>query len=328
MTRGAPRRMTDDGLDYRYYFVGPDGASGFRDLTQAGEDSPESEYDRGFAVAIAQQERAHDEMWGKTRHGLWIALRQLNAAQPTTLHGEPLAPGAPDEPLNIAWVLADHAPTYGDEAATKPVGHRLRFDVVHWYVEKGHDEKGHAENGRTVRITDDGVSPPLWMRQKELAHPSRAAPPAEVGGAGAAERWIDVDLSTQTLVAYEGVAPAYAALVSAGRGPQGSDTATPKGVHRIWVKLLATNMDNLENEDVENHYSIEDVPYVQFFDKAVALHGAFWHRSFGTAHSHGCVNLAPIDARWLFDFTAPSLPAGWSAVLPVAADLGTVVRVR
>ena len=68
---------------------------------------------------------------------------------------------------------------------------------------------------------------------------------------------------------------------------------------------------------------------MQFFDKAVALHGAFWHHAFGTAHSHGCVNLAPVDARWLFDFTAPHLPAGWSAVLPAGVpDQGTVVRVR
>jgi hypothetical protein len=46
--------------------------------------------------------------------------------------------------------------------------------------------------------------------------------------------------------------------------------------------------------------------------------------------SHGCVNLAPLDARWLFDFTGPRLPAGWVAAYPVTQgiDPGTVVRVR
>jgi hypothetical protein len=99
-------------------------------------------------------------------------------------------------------------------------------------------------------------------------------------------------------------------------------------VHRLWVKLVSTNMDDLENDEVEQHYSIEDVPYVQFFDKAVALHGAFWHRDFGKPHSHGCVNLAPRDAEWLFGFTSPHVPAGWSAVMPMAYEKGTVVRVR
>ena len=66
------------------------------------------------------------------------------------------------------------------------------------------------------------------------------------------------------------------------------------------------------------YYAIEDVPYVQYFAKGVGLHGAFWHRGFGHVRSHGCVNLAPLDAQRLFAFTSPHLPAGWTAVLPTA----------
>jgi len=315
-----PTRPTDDGLGYRYFFVGENGASGFRDLAHAGEDAPESEFDPGFAVAIVEQQTAHGQTWGKTRHGVWIALSELFAAQPTTLHGQLLSPStSADAPVDAAWVVVEHAMTFADPLASKRVGVRLRFDVVGWREEKA------TAAGKMVRITADDVSPTEWMHAKDLAHPTTAPPPPEVGSA---EKWIDVELATQTLMAYEGTRPVFTALVSAGRGPQGSDTATPKGVHRIWVKLLATNMDNLENEDVEHHYSIEDVPYVQFFDKAVALHGAFWHHAFGTPHSHGCVNLAPVDARWLFEFTAPQVPAGWSAILPVHADPATLVRVR
>jgi hypothetical protein len=73
---------------------------------------------------------------------------------------------------------------------------------------------------------------------------------------------------------------------------------------------------------------MENVPYVQYFDKGVGIHGAFWHRSFGRVRSHGCVNLAPKDAERLFGFTSPRLPGGWSAVLPRATEQGTVVRVR
>jgi lipoprotein-anchoring transpeptidase ErfK/SrfK len=87
-------------------------------------------------------------------------------------------------------------------------------------------------------------------------------------------------------------------------------------------------MDNVERDDVTQHYSMQDVPYVQFFDGAVALHGTYWHRDFGRAHSHGCVNLAPIDARWLFDFTEPHLPDGWFAILPTPGSSATVVRIR
>jgi hypothetical protein len=44
--------------------------------------------------------------------------------------------------------------------------------------------------------------------------------------------------------------------------------------------------------------------------------------------SHGCVNLSPYDAAWIFHFTAPRLPAGWTAALPTRYDRGTLVRVR
>ncbi|MGH7328819.1 MAG: L,D-transpeptidase, partial [Polyangiaceae bacterium] len=87
-------------------------------------------------------------------------------------------------------------------------------------------------------------------------------------------------------------------------------------------------MGNVERDDVDEHYSIEDVPFVQFFDHAVALHGAFWHREFGRVRSHGCVNLAPLDATRLFDFTWPHLPRGWTAVFPTSLEKGTLVRVR
>jgi hypothetical protein len=87
-------------------------------------------------------------------------------------------------------------------------------------------------------------------------------------------------------------------------------------------------MDDLQRDDVDHHYSIEAVPWVQYFEGDNALHGAFWHDHFGTPVSHGCVNLSPRDARHLFGWTKPSLPSGWSAILPTANDPATRVRVR
>ena len=87
-------------------------------------------------------------------------------------------------------------------------------------------------------------------------------------------------------------------------------------------------MTNLEDDDANGYYAIEDVPWVMFFHKGYGLHGAFWHRAFGHVRSHGCVNLTPGDAKWLFDWTSPALPPGWSAVLPTPDEPGTLVRVR
>jgi len=87
-------------------------------------------------------------------------------------------------------------------------------------------------------------------------------------------------------------------------------------------------MTNLEDDDAQKYYAIEDVPWVMFFREGYGLHGAFWHRSFGHVRSHGCVNLSPLDAERLFAWAGPHLPAGWTAALPTDYDPGTLVRVR
>ncbi len=320
-----PRRVAEDGLPYRYFFVGHDGAEAFLNLDRV-RDAPDETLDAGFAVAVVEEREALGEAWGLTRKGRWVALHELSAVRPPPFAGKVVEDGA----LDFAWVVSDAAPVYaGPVARGKPQGTRARFDRVDWREERAAPAGG---AGAMVRVSADGASPESWMRARDLARPTLAAPPGEIGGADATERWIDVDLAAQVLVAYEGVKPVFATLVSTGKGAPGSETATPPGVHRIWVKLASSDMDNLDAdvdaESATERYSIEDVPYVQFFDRGVALHGAFWHSDFGRTHSHGCVNLAPKDAQWLFAFTGPHLPAGWGAVFPTEIEPGTVVRVR
>ena len=325
-TRGLPPLEPtgpgDDGLPYRYYFAGASGAFAYANLNNALDDAPDQELEQGFAVAVVEEKSAHGESWGKTKKGRWIAMRELVPARSFLFHGELVADGK----LDVAWVNAEKSSVFASEKADKATATRVRFEKV-----RVREEKGTGANVMLRVEGDDGAPGAAgggWMRARDLSRARLAPPPAEAGGDAATERWIDVDLAQQTIVAYEGTKPVFASLVSTGRGPAKSDFATPVGVHRIWVKIFTTKMDNLEKDDVEKHYALEDVPWVQFFDKAVALHGVFWHRDLGHIHSHGCVNLAPIDARWLYAFTAPHLPIGWTAVYPTKAEQGTLVRVR
>jgi lipoprotein-anchoring transpeptidase ErfK/SrfK len=320
-----PPGLPPDGLPYRYFFVGKNGASGYGDLAHAGEDAPDEELDPGFAVATVDERTKAGSHWVLTRHGTWIDTSELGEARASTFAGEPVASAG----LDFAWVLPARLNVYSTPNRTgRPEATLVRREVVRVREEKA------GPAGPSVRISDDGVRPGRWVSSRALARPTLAPPPREV--TGRAERWIDVELATQTLVAYEGPRPVFATLVSTGAGPPGSDTATRKGTFRIWVKLLSSTMDNLEspeNQDARpategTRYSMEDVPYVQFFDKSIALHGVFWHDDFGRVHSHGCVNLAPRDAARLFAFTSPRLTGGLSAILPSRLERGTVVRVR
>jgi hypothetical protein len=129
------------------------------------------------------------------------------------------------------------------------------------------------------------------------------------------ERWLDVNVTKQTLVAYDGQKPVFATLIStgeAGLDDHEQTTATKRGIFRIHTKYVTATMSS---EEVGEEFELRDVPYVQYFEEGYALHGAYWHDRFGTPKSHGCINLSPEDARRLFFFTEPSLPSGWHGVL-------------
>ena len=160
--------------------------------------------------------------------------------------------------------------------------------------------------GRRYYVSDDGI----LLRDTAVRIVERVARPKTVPKN---ERWIRVDLDRQTLTAYDGEEPVFATLISSGL----PDHATPTGIFRLHAKhVTATMADNLA---ADGPYSIEDVPWTMYFSGSYALHAAFWHDRFGHQRSHGCVNIAPRDARWLFFWTAPNLPSAWHGIL---ADVG------
>jgi lipoprotein-anchoring transpeptidase ErfK/SrfK len=135
-------------------------------------------------------------------------------------------------------------------------------------------------------------------------------------------------LKLEALVSYEGDKPVYATLVSTGRTSSNKeqDHRTPTGSFRIQAKHVASTMDGDVASD--GPYSIEDVPWIMYFQGSYALHGAFWHTNFGHVQSHGCVNLAPNDARNMFNWTEPLVPEGWHGVFAGDSKAGTRVIVR
>jgi hypothetical protein len=136
------------------------------------------------------------------------------------------------------------------------------------------------------------------------------------------DKWIAVNLSEQTLAAYEGDRMVFATLVSTGL----PWWRTPEGLFRIWVKLYTGKMSG-GSVETGDYYYLQDVPWTMYFYRGYGLHGAYWHDGFGSPHSRGCVNLSPRDSRWLFDWASPSLPEGRRAVLSEEDNPGTWVYV-
>ena len=143
------------------------------------------------------------------------------------------------------------------------------------------------------------VGPNQWVEQRAVSRLNLNPPPEGVSG-----RWIQVDLFEQTLAAYEGDRLVYATLISSGL----DEWPTRPGLFHIYARLYADRMRGSYRSDGSDYYFLEAVPWVMYFDGARALHGEYWHDGLGFPRSHGCVNLAPLDARWLYDWTEQGTP--------------------
>jgi hypothetical protein len=306
---GLPK--SHDGLPYRYHFVGPDGSLGYRALQTAEDGVPDAQLLKGFGVAVIRVEKNPEgNPFGLTTEDLWLPMRDLTPVTPIAFHGRELS-----GTLAVAWVTSPTA--FASPAPGKAKDPKLklsRFQTLD--VLEQRELAGH----RWFRYAADA-----WLSDRDARTPTPAELPSELRPG---ERWIDVDIASQVLTAYVGDRPVFATLVSTGRGTDGSPLATPRGTRRLWVKLRGSDMDNLDDESAAENYAIQAVPWVMYFDHGYGLHGTFWHRAFGSKHSHGCVNLTPLDAERLFGWTSPKLPPGWSAALPTSYEPGTLIRVR
>lgn len=298
-----PRVGLQSSLPFEYAFVAVDGTRGFSHPRDAETDDYLEAYGEGFGLAIVEHTEHHGEGFARTYKGVYVPEDSIRYVRGSEFGGVEL-----EQSLNVAWVTRERASVL-ERPRGRVVRRARRLDRITLSPDA---------TGSMLAIADGG-----FISARDVARPSLQARPE---GVAVDARWIDVNVTTQTLVAYEGDRPVFATLVSTGR--RGSATATPLGLHHVWVKLATSDMDDLEREDVERNYAMQAVPWVQYFEHSNGLHAAFWHERFGERHSHGCVNLAPRDARRLFDWSSPALPQGWTAILPTTAEQSLAIYVH
>lgn len=129
-------------------------------------------------------------------------------------------------------------------------------------------------------------------------------------GINPVSRWFDADLGEQVLVLYDGEKPIYATLVSSGK-----NNATPLGNYPVWARVTSITMKSQPYDD--KPYFVNMVPWSTFFQAHNAIHGAYWHDRFGGVKSHGCINVSPLDARYVFEVLEPRVPNGWTSFRPI-----------
>ncbi|QRN82792.1 L,D-transpeptidase [Chloroflexota bacterium] len=191
-----------------------------------------------------------------------------------------------DNPSNdFGWVV-DRTPSYTEPSINAPVSGNeyVQMDLIQVF-----------NSTEAQGLTWYEIAPDEWVNslKARVVHFDPTRPEGVQG-----DRWIEINLFQQTMSVYEDGDLVFATLVASGLDP----FFTRPGVFQIYEKKPLETMSGAFEANRSDYYYLEDVPWTMYYDESRALHATYWHTNLGYTQSHGCVNLAPGDANWLFQW--------------------------
>ncbi len=247
-----------------------------------------------YFLALAEKEKreADGAVFYRTVRGRYVREGDVELRNPQPIRGEELGRGGWKLPIAFVYDRdRDLVDLDTDELRVAGKAEKHARFVIEQELVKG---------GVTYVVGTAGA-----VRRDEVRVARAAKRPKDVPQGA---KWVHVDLSEQTLVAYEGDEPVYATLISSGK--EGYEP--PTGLFQVQQKYISTTMN--ATDPIDGFYEVEEVPWTLYYHGGYALHGAYWHTDFGKVRSHGCTNIAPVDARWLYYWSDPEVPPAWHAV--------------
>jgi hypothetical protein len=272
----------------------------------------------GSMLAFTRAFTAEGRTWLLSADRTVVPADRVRAFRPSAFHGIRLGE---DESLPLAWIRgkARSKVRRNDTGALEKTAEEwpLRSHV-------GLTGAGVTEGGTRYLETRerDAAGLPLYLVEADATvvelpeKPPRALRPGR--------KTIHVSITQGTLLAYEGTTPVFTTLISPGAGGvpvKGQDpvraSTTPLGTYTITFKDRAATMSPEKGDN--RSFWIADVPYTQYFNPPFALHASYWHERFGDKASAGCVNLSPLDAQTIFEWSDPPVPAEWQGATGAGA---------
>jgi lipoprotein-anchoring transpeptidase ErfK/SrfK len=204
----------------------------------------------------------------------WMDGADLQVLTPSTFTGNLLTR---EVAFRFGWVLAD---TQSVNAAGTPIQTYSRYQIVHEVP---------AVMQKTGSIA---VGADEWLPEEMVA---LVSPQVPVDAGPNTCRFIYANLAEQTLTVYDNCKLVFATLVSSGE-----NSWTFEGRFAILYKVEYSSITPPATSTSE--YYIEGVSYFMTYAGNFGFHGAYWHDNFGVPASHGCINLSPADAKWLYEW--------------------------
>jgi hypothetical protein len=254
---------------------------------------------------VVAETPAYNPVWYRVWGGY---MHRARLQKVKVLYNEPLKALENDTPRLVEVTVPFTQPWRGTKIyGWQQLGFRLYYGSVHWVeaVEEG------PTGEKWYRIYDDLTGfpyhvNPIHVKPIPLGELAPITPEIEVQN-----KRIEVNLTTQTLTAYEFDKQVLKTLIASGipngsRDANGIPTKTPEGEFRIMDKMPAKHMGNGNLFADFKDYELPGVPWTSFFTaQGHAFHGTYWHENFGVPMSRGCINMHTDEAKWLFRWALP-----------------------
>lgn len=262
-------------------------------------------------VTIGDQYPAHNRVWYLINNNEGYA--HSGKVQPVALrYNKPMTK------FTKQGMLAEVTVPYTDavkdpNVKVKPTRfvYRLYYSTVHWILDVITDKEGQ----KWYRVRDDKMKMEYYVNAEHLSPiaPEALAPISP--HVPAKDKRLEVRLGEQVVVAYEGSQAVFMALTASGGRFIDGDYTTPKGRYMTNRKRPSRHMAS-EDLAAPTAYDLPGVPWVSYLTlSGISFHGTYWHNDFGKPRSHGCINLSPAAARWIYRWSNPPVPYGehtWS----------------
>lgn len=250
---------------------------------------------RILEATIGDEEPGHNRIWYRLDNGyahsgvIQPVLTSLN----TPVRRIP-AGGA------LAEVTVPYTDAHWGPGKHHPFTYRLYYGSTYWVIDSLEDLSGLP----WYRIQDDKWEISYFAPAEHLRLvPSTELTPLSAHVPPDAKR-LEVRLKDQIVIGFEWERPVFAARIASGAVFSNGRYLTPTGTHQTFHKRPSRHM--AAGDLASNGYDLPGVPWICYInEKGVAFHGTYWHNDFGRPRSHGCINLTPAAAKWIYRWTLP-----------------------
>lgn len=272
-------------------------------------------------TTVGEDEAAYNRIWYELNVGGYVYSGSvqpvrtiLNKAQHIPLKG---GLGEISVPFTDAYNLLEPLEP-NDEVL---VLHRLYYESVHWVTASA----VHPADGRLwYLLLDDKNRITYYVRGEHvrLLTPEELTPLSP--DLSLFDKRVEVRLNEQMMMAYERNNLVFATRASTGGRLRSGTYTTPDGEFKTFHKRPTRHM--AAGDIAASGFDLPGVPWVLYIKKnGISFHGTYWHNDYGRPRSHGCINLTPQAAKWLYRWTLPTVPPDKELIY---GDVGTRVDIK